>query len=262
MVAALAAAAALGGCRASSAPEAGGDAPAATTRLTVFAASSLTEAFRDVAEAFERAHPGVEVETSFAGSQVLRLQLEQGAEADVFASANEGHMDALVEAGVVDASAPFAGNRLVVITPRDDPAGIATFADLGRAERLVIGADTVPVGVYTRRLLERARGTLGDGFVDAVRASVASEESNVRLVRAKVALGEADAAIVYRTDARASDRVRVVEVPDALAVRARYVVGPVTRAARPEGARAFVAFVRSPEGRAILERHGFEAPAP
>lgn len=244
---------ALVGCRGAASED-----PARVT-LHVFAASSLTEAFGELERSFEAAHPTVDLRLTFAGSQVLRLQLEQGAAADVFASANPEHLQALRAGGLVEPPVDFATNELVVVTPLDDPAGVRAFADLPRARRLVIGAEAVPVGRYTRQLLDGAAPTLGADFVAAVRARVVSVENNVRLVRAKVELGEADAAIVYRTDAAATDRVRVVEIPEALNVRARYPIAVTTRAAAPEAAARFVAFVRGPAGRAALERHGFRA---
>ena len=243
--------------------------------LHVFAASSLTEAFAELEEAFESAHPDVDVLLNLAGSQVLRLQIEQGARADVFASANEEHAAALAGAGLAGPAETLAWNALVVIVPADNPASIRAFADLPRAERLVVGHAAVPVGAYTRALLARAGTELGADFASAVRARIVSEESNVRLARAKVELGEADAAIVYRTDAIASERVHAIGIPPALAPRTRYVIAAVgdaavdvaaggdgtgARGATSSGsaARAFIAFARSPAGAAILERHGFE----
>jgi len=227
--------------------------------LEVFAATSLTDAFEDLAEDFEAANPGVDVRLTFAGSQVLRLQIEQGAAADVFASADERHVQALVDAGDIATAVPFAGNRLVVIVPRDDPDAIDHFEALPRVERLVVGTDNGPVGTYTRQMLDRARSMLGAAFVDAVERRIVSEESNVRLVRAKVELGEADAAIVYRTDV--SDRVRAVPVPDEIDVRARYPIGRLVRSEAPDEAQGFVDFVRSPSGLAVLEAHGFSGPS-
>lgn len=225
--------------------------------LRVFAASSLTEAFEELEREFERAHPGVNVEPSFAGSQVLRLQIEQGAPADVFASADLAHMEALVEGGHVDDSRAFAHNELVLIVPADDPDAIERFEDLPRAERLVVGNPNVPVGHYTAALLERADVRYGDGFGESVRARVVSEESSVRLVRAKVELGEADAAIVYRTDAVASSRVRAVPIPDDLDVEARYYVGVVSGTDHAALARQWVGFVQSEAGGEALRAHGF-----
>lgn len=242
---ALLALALVAGCR---------DAPQ-RAEVAVFAASSLTEGFQAIEAAFEAAHPDIDVRLTFAGSQVLRLQIEQGADADVFASADARHMTALAEAGHLAESHVFARNGLVVITPLEG-SPVRDFADLPRAERLVIGADAVPVGRYTRRLLEKAGSTLGADFARRVRARVVSEETNVRLVRAKVELGEADAAIVYRTDA--SPRVRVVPVPEAVDTPAAYHIAALAGA--DEGARVFVAFVRSPEGRRILTARGFGPP--
>ena len=225
--------------------------------LEVFAASSLTEAFRDLERAFEAANPDAEVSLSFAGSQVLRLQIEHGAPADVFASANPDHMSALSEAGLVIDDRTFARNRLVVIVPPENPAHIASFEDLPRAERLVIGTDNAPVGRYTREALDLSGETLGREFEPAVLDRVVSQEHNVRLVRAKVELGEADAAIVYATDAAASDRVVAVPLPPELNVEAEYPMGVVAGSPNAALASEWTAFVLSTEGQAILSRHGF-----
>lgn len=225
--------------------------------LQVYAAASLTEAFQEMEPAFELAHPDVDVLLTFAGSQVLRLQIEQGADADVFASANANHMRALVEEGMVEDSRLFARNELVVVVPPDNPAEIQSFADLPRARRLVIGTDNVPVGSYAREALRRAAAEFGPEFETDVLSHVVSEESNVRLARAKVELGEADAAIVYRTDAAESDGVRVVPIPPDLNVTAEYPIAVVAESERRDAADAWLAFVLSDEGRDILVRHGF-----
>ncbi len=232
--------------------------PKRPVQLTVFAASSLTEVFGDLERGFEAANPDVDVRLSFAGSQVLRLQIEHGAPADLFASADDGHVRALVEAGHATDGGPFAGNELVVVVPPDNPAGIERFGDLPKASRVVVGNAHVPVGVYARSVLDRA----GPEFAAAVGERIVSEESNARLVRAKVELGEADAALVYRTDAAASGRVRVVPIPDALNARARYLLATVTRPERSPAAGRFAAYVRSAEGRATLHRHGFLTGSP
>lgn len=227
--------------------------------LHIFAASSLTDVFREMAGAFEGAHPDTEVVLVFAGSQVLRLQIEQGAPADVFASANAQHMDALVRGGLVRGERVLARNELVVIVPPANPAGIESFADLVRAERIVIGTPNVPVGVYAREALRRAGAEVGgSAFARAVLGRVVSEESNVRLVRAKVELGEADAAIVYRTDA-VPGRVRTVQLPPGANVHARYLIGMVEGAGNAAGAERWAEFAASPEGRRIFSRHGFLA---
>lgn len=230
---------------------------AAGTTLQVFAASSLTEAFEDVARAFEVAHPGVAVQLTFAGSQALRLQIEHGAQADVFASADERHMRALEGIGDVVSSVTFVRNDLVVIVPHDDPAGVTSFLDLPRARSIVIGTESVPIGAATRAVLERAGEVYGAAFRHEVLANVVSEESNVRLVRAKVELGEADAAFVYRTDAATSSSVRTIEVPAEVNLSSAYLIGGIERSPRAEVAERFIAFVLSAEGRALLAARGF-----
>jgi molybdate transport system substrate-binding protein len=151
----------------------------------------------------------------------------------------------------------FAKNQLVLIVPEENPAGIERFQDLVRAERVVLGTESVPIGIYARRVLREAGKEFGNDFESRVLGHVVSEESNVRLVRAKVELGEADAAFVYRTDAARSSKVRVVPLPRELAVEANYPIGVVTRAKHVELAERFQSFVLSDVGQGILARHGF-----
>src|SRR5262245_55276575 len=199
----------------------GGRAGGAT--LTVFAASSLRDVFGELGTSFERAHPGVKAQFNFAGSQELRTQIEQGAPADVFASADGKHMDAAHRAGLVDAPKLFATNTPVIVVPADNPANVKSLSDLTRVKRLVIGTPEVPIGTYTLQILDKAKAKLGPDFPARVQARVASREFNVRQVLTKVRLGEADAGIVYRTDARcAGDKVKIVEIPAEFNVRAEY----------------------------------------
>lgn len=227
-------------------------------RLQVFAASSLADAFRDMEAAFEAACPDTDVGLVFAGSQVLRLQIEQGAAADVFASADRRHLESLRRAGLVTAYRRFAGSELAVIVPPGNPAAIESFSDLPRAERLVIGTERVPVGVYAREALRRASVLLGADFESGVLSRVVSQESSARLVRSKVELGVADAAIVYRTDV-SPGRVREIEIPPGANVRAGYLMGAVAGGPNPDGAARWLEFVASPAGREILARRGFVA---
>ncbi|MGE0786330.1 MAG: molybdate ABC transporter substrate-binding protein [Sandaracinaceae bacterium] len=224
--------------------------------LTVLAASSLGDAFADLEAEYERAHPDVDVRVSLAGSHVLRLQIEEGAPADVFASADLAHADALFDQGLAERPVPFAHNRLVVIVPREGPS-IARFEELDRAQRLVLGDPEVPAGRYARELLDRAAARYGTAWRARVMSRLVSEESNVRLVRAKVELGEADAAIVYASDAAGSDRVRAIEVPADLDVRADYAIAVLRRAPAHDHAEELVELVRGPRGRAALVAHGF-----
>lgn len=222
--------------------------------LEVLAASSLTDAVADLESAFERAHPDIDVRARVAGSQTLRLQIEQGVPADVFLSANAEHMLALVESGHVVNSTVFAHSALALIVPTDNPAGITGLADLPRAKRLVLGAGAVPIGQYTAALLERAEDAYGPGFVEAVEAGVVSREHSVRLARARVVLGEADAAIVYQTDTDA-DGITAVPIPAALNPTADYHLGLIEPTS--PAATLWVEFMASAEGCRVLSDHRF-----
>lgn len=237
-------------------------AAAPTSALRVFAAASLADAFREIARTFERAHPGTTVQLNLAGSQQLATQLEQGAVADVFAPADERTMEHVRERSLVGESPPvFARNRLVVIVPRTNPARIGRLQDIARrGVKVVIGAEAVPVGAYSREVLRKLARI--EGFVPEferrVLANVVSEEENVTSVVGKVRLGEADAGIVYRSDVTRSllRFVRALEIPDAANVVARYPIAVVRGAREPGLARAFVAWVLSSQGQRVIERHG------
>jgi len=226
----------------------------ASVKLTVFAAASLTESFSEIATAFEASHPGVDVSFNFAGSNTLRAQIEQGAQADVFASANTNEMDALVTDGLADMPRIFLTNRLVIITPANNPANLSTADDLARADlKLVLAAEEVPVGRYARLMLDN----VGAGFKTQVLTNVVSNENSVKQVVAKVQLGEADAGIVYASDAVAAPGLPVIEIPVEWSVLAEYPIAALKDAPQPELAAEFVAFVLSSEGQAILQKWGF-----
>jgi molybdate transport system substrate-binding protein len=236
---------------------------AATTRaedsreLTVFAAASLRESLEDLAKTFEAKNPGVKVHLNLAGSQELRTQIENGARVDVFASADQKHMAALVKANMVAAPRVFARNTPVIIVPRDNPAKVTAFDQLPKAKKIVIGVPEVPIGAYTLQILDRA----GADFKQKVVANVASRELNVRQVLAKVGLGEADAGVVYRTDAiAAKDRVEIIEIPAKVNVVAEYPVAVLTKAPEAAAARAFVDLLLSADGQKRLSAAGFVAP--
>ena len=226
--------------------------------LSVFTAASLRDVFTALGTTFEREHPGTKVQFNFAGSQELRTQLEQGAPADVFASADNKHMDAARKAGLVDAPTILTTNVPVIVVPADNPAKVASLKDLANVKRLVIGTPEVPIGTYTLQILEKAKAQYGADFPAKVQSRVASRELNVRQVLTKVTLGEADAGIVYRTDARsAGDKVKVVEIPSELNVLAEYPIATVTKAPHPDLARAWVTLVTGPAGQAALKDAGF-----
>lgn len=232
--------------------------------LTVLAAASLTESFTELGRLFESRNPGVKVAFSFAGSQQLAQQLGQGAGADVFASANWKSMDVAVTAGRVsrDEAAVFAGNRLVVVVPGDNPTGLKTLEDLAKPGlRLVLADRSVPVGQYSLDFLEHMAQEPGmdAGYKEAVLQNVVSYEENVRFVLTKVLLGEADAGIVYVTDItpEAAGRVGVIDIPEALNTIADYPIAPISDSKNLDLAKAFVTLVRSPEGQAVLAKYGF-----
>ena len=227
--------------------------------LVVFAASSLREAFAGLGATFEREHPGTKVTFSLAGSQELRTQIEHGAPADVFASADWMHMRALVASRLAASPRTFARNEPVLVVPRDNPAGLRTLADLPHARRIVLAAAEVPIGAYTQHILDAASRRYGAVFRSSVEAHVVSRELNVRQVLSKVALGEADAAVVYRTDARNAGRaVEVIPIPPELNVVAEYPVAVIENAKEKALAREFVELLLSPDGQEALARFGFQ----
>ena len=224
-----------------------------TGALRVFAAASLTEAFAALADAFEDEHPDVTVTTNFAASSELATQILEGAPADVYASADETNMARLVDAGET-AGEPivFATNRLQIAVEPGNPLGIAALDDLADADVLFItAAPQVPIGRYAAAVLDAA----------GVDVTPRSLEGSVRGVVNKVVLGEADAGIVFETDVRAAgDSVTGVDIPDELNVVARYPVAVTGSSTNANTARAFVDFVASDAGRAILAEFGFGAP--
>lgn len=238
---------------------------ASTTTLTVLAAASLRDAFRAAGTAYTSTHPGVEVTFSFDASSALRAQVEQGAPADVFASADTSNPEQLVKSGrTIGAAVPFAGNRLALIVPAANPARIAAPADLARPGVAVITASpNVPIAAYALQVIANLAAEPGApaGFAAAVERNVASREDNVAAVVAKVVLGEADAAFVYVTDARAAGAaIRVIDVPDRDNVAATYAAVVARQARDPVAAAAFIAWLAGAEGRAILARFGFGPP--
>lgn len=232
----------------------------AQQEMTVFAAASLTDAFSEIGETFETANPGVTVKLNFAGSQSLRTQIEQGAQADVFASANTKEMDALKASNFVssDRVRAFLTNQLVVIMPADNPAGLTDLEDLAQSGlKLVLASKEVPVGNYSLQVLDKLDQAFGNRFKDQVLANVVSYENDVKQVVAKVQLGEADAGIVYTSDAVAAPELRKIDIPTAYNVVAQYLIATLEQAQNPDLARAFVDYVLSESGQAILQKWGF-----
>lgn len=239
-------------------PEEGGD-------LHVYAAASLTDAYGEIADNLMEANPNLNITIETAGSQTLVTQLEEGASADVLATANTSTMDRAVEGGLIAGDpVTFTGNRLVIVTPADNPAGIETLDDLAvDGVRLVLANPEVPVGNYSMIAFcdHEASGEAADGFIDGINSNIASEEPDVRHVLTKVQLGEADAGVVYASDATASMltgvELNVIEFPESVPTRAEYPIGIVADG-NHDLALAFITYVLSPEGQEILAKYGFE----
>lgn len=223
-------------------------APVEQVTIQVFAAASLTDAFAEIAEDFEAANEGVTVEFNFAGSSDLATQITEGAPADVFASANEKQMEVVGEA--VPSPEIFTTNTLTIVVPADNPAGVTGLADLASSDvKLVICAPDVPCGSATQELATNEGVTL----------SPVSEEANVTDVLGKVASGEADAGIVYVSDVVRAEGVVALETAGAAKVANKYPIGTVATSANPDVADAFVAWVLSDAGQAVLASYGFAA---
>ncbi|HVN15774.1 MAG TPA: molybdate ABC transporter substrate-binding protein [Anaerolineales bacterium] len=245
-------------------------APTATAEpqtLTVFAAASLTGAFGDIGKAFEAANPNVTVKFNFAGSQSLRTQIEQGAAVDVFASADHKNMDPLTSENLVASGADqdFATNLLTVILPPSNPANLQTLQDLAKPGlKLVLADASVPVGNYSRQVLSNLSKdpTYGTDFSTKVLANVVSNETDVKQVVAKVDQGEGDAGIVYVTDALAAPDLKFISIPADYNVIARYPIAALEKAPNPDLAKAFVAYVLSADGQAVLKKWGFSPVTP
>lgn len=227
--------------------------------LTIFAAANLTEAFTEMEQVFEE-ETGIEVIISFAGSQILRTQIEQGAPADVFASADLSHMEALFEQELVEKDQPLSYNNLVLIIPKQNPANIHSLKDLGKIKnRLVVGVEDVPIGIYTRDVLDNASKEYGSDFKENVMKNVVSLETNVKQVVGKVALGEGDAGIVYVSDLIPSvkDKIIAIDIPEELNVTATNTIAVVRETEQPKLAKLWIDFVLSDKGQDILEKHKY-----
>ena len=229
--------------------------------LTVFAAASLTEPFTEIGKRLEAAYPGFKIIYNFGGSPTLRTQLEQGAQADVFASADAVQMELATKSGVVQGEVSiFVKNRLVVIVPRDNPGKVTAFSDLAKPGlKLDLAAPKVPVGNYSRQALRTASAAYGTDFEARALRNVVSEEENVKQVVAKVQLGEADAGMVYVSDVtpKIGNDVLMVQIPDAYNQVAAYPIALTQSVQNRTAAEAFISFVLSADGQALLQAHHF-----
>ena len=229
--------------------------PPITGDITVFAAASLTESFKELGNAFQSANPAARVTFSFGSSSTLVTQINQGAPADVFASADTANMDKLTGttgAGVASAPVPFATNKLEIIVTKGNPKAINTLADLAKPGVIyVTAAPEVPIGKYAQQALDKAKVTV----------TPKSLEADVKAIVAKVTLGEADAGIVYATDVKAAgDKAAGVVIADEVNVLATYPIAVTKATKNTPAATAFVAFVSGPIGQTILAKYGFTKP--
>ncbi len=233
-------------------------------QVTVFAAASLTDAFIEIGQNYHANHSDTNVSFNFDGSQILQTQIENGARADVFASASNTQMNALKSKGYMNNSSVnvFAQNKLEVIIPKSNPANIATMSDLAKpGVKIVIGTQSVPVGNYTIQVLAKmANDTVyGPDYKNRVLSNVVSNEPNVNNVVTKVVLGEADAGFVYQSDVpvKQKDQVDKIVISDTYNVVAQYPMGILKHARDPVLAQDFINYVNSPAGQAVLHKYGF-----
>lgn len=238
----------------------------ATQTLTVFAATSLTDVFEALRDEFLQVNADLDILLNFSSSSTLAAQLNQGAPADVFASANERQMELVVDGGFVDEDDVqiFAHNQLVLITPGDNPADLDSIRDLaGEGILLVLAAEGTPIRGYTDDMFTSHGAEYGAEFVDDVYLNLVSEESNVRQVVTRVALGEADAGIVYRSDVigAAGGQLQAIEIEAAHNQLASYPIAVLAESGNATLATGFVEFVLSKAARSILAEFGFCAPA-
>ncbi|NYT03046.1 MAG: molybdate ABC transporter substrate-binding protein [Methanosarcinales archaeon] len=232
--------------------------------IVVFCAASLTGAFKEIGDMYQES-TGIEVSLNFDGTQVLRTQLEQGACADVFVSANRKHMDALMAQGLMinDTVQVFTENSMVVIVPKDNPADIRSLRDLERpGVKIVMGTRDVPVGSYALQVLDKLAEDpdFGPLYRDRVLSNVISREMNVNYVVSKISLGEADAGFAYSSDVTPviGEKVSAIEIPQEYNVLAEYTLGVLAQSENPALARDFIEAVNSEEGRSILTKYGFK----
>lgn len=232
--------------------------------LVIFGAASLRNVLKQVEAAYEVEHPGIDVVVSTGSSTALRAQIEQGAPADIFLSADTVNPQRLADARLIDGDpVPFARNRLAIIVPIANPAGIVNPADLARPGLKIIAAnERVPITAYATQAIV-ALGALPGypaGFAEAYARNVVSREEDVGSVVAKIELREGDAAIVYATDALASKAATTIPIPDAADPMAAYAGVVIGASDHPEEASAFLAWLAGPAGEAILADAGFLPP--
>lgn len=240
----------LTGCGDTASPQPGGGSSGAIGSVTVFAAASLTESFTTIGKDFEAANPGAKITFSFAGSSALAMQINQGAPADVFASASPANMKTITDAGN-GTPTTFVKNQLVIAVPKGNPNGVTALTDLTKpGVKVALCAEQVPCGAAAKKALDAA----------SVKLTPVTLEQDVKGALSKVKLGEVDAALVYRTDAKAAAaEVEGIEFPESAAAINEYPITVLKSAPNKAGAQAFVAYVLSDASRSVLTQAGFQA---
>lgn len=225
--------------------------------INVYAASSLTDVVDAWVEAYEQVDASVEIRVNYAGTNTLKLQIQQGAPADIFLSANQKYYDELDEDGYVARGERFAENRLCVITHKSNE-NITSLEDLQSSGlSLILGEENVPIGKYTQKLLSNGDECYGHGFHDACHEQVVSYESNVRRILTKIALNEADAGIVYVTDAIASENIRMISIDESINCKSYYYKAQLVNDQENDKVQMFYDFLASEEAKEILKQKGF-----
>lgn len=250
LLAAVALAAGCGGSSSSS----GGSSGGSGGTLTVFAASSLTDAFTKLGQTFQQQHPGWKVRFEFLGSDQLAAQIEQGDPADVFAAASPKYPEQLQGEKLLGPTKDFATNTLVLAVPPDNPAGITSVRNLGKA-KLIVGDPAVPIGAYTLQVL----GNLG---IDPSTLNIVSQEQKTTDIVSKLELGEGDAGFIYTSDAKtAGDKLKSIQLPAEAQATATYPIGVVTSSKNAKAGQQWIDLVMSQTGQQVLTADGF-GPAP
>lgn len=243
-----------GGCTTKDADE------ASKQEIAVFAASSLTESLEEIIKLFEEKNEKVKVKMNLDSTSRLKIQIEQGVEADIFLSANKKHYDDLKAGGYISKGEVLLNNSMVMIVPKDNPAQIEVVQDVQNKCKLVLAQKEVPAGDYARKIIHSMSVKLGIQFEKNVLNNIVSEENNVKQVVNKVVIGEADAAFVYSSDVTLSvkDKVKVINIAPEYNVKAEYWMGQLKKENGNEYAQKFYDFLISGEGQKIFNKYGFE----
>lgn len=231
------------------------------TTMEALVAANATDPMAGIIQAYEALHPGINIKASYAGTQVLQTQLEQGAPADLFLSANLSHIQALAKEGLVQKYYKVSNDHEVIIVPKNNPGHITSLKDLGTQNvKLIIGVNDVPIGQYTRQIFQKAAASYGTGFDATVMSHVVSTETNVKQILETVAMGEADAGIVYMTDVTPNfkSQVKIINIPSQYNVVSTNYIAVPTHSPHPQQAEALLQFMLSAPGQAVFKRYHYD----